>query len=157
MLEFEHIIQVNDPEQPTLRPLSRQELWEGLLFRARQPGRFTDSLECRIEEVEEGAFIRRLRAGGSEFRDKVFLFPPNEIHSQTTGEPEQLYAESISRIEEPAPGYLFVRFTYRRDSGNVEGVVDVDEHLKSAYVHNDRDALAMIRQFAEHGLLEKPG
>lgn len=152
MLEFEHIIQINDPDQPHLLCLGREQLWEGLVFRTKYPGYFNATLSARLDNVCAAGFVRYLRFGSGELRDEVVLLEGLEIRTSTTGVTQQMFAESVTRIEEPAPGLLFVRFTYRRDSGNEPGGLDVDEYLKAAYVQNDRDAIALLRRFAADGL-----
>lgn len=152
LLEFEHIIQVNDPDQPHIAPLSRQQLWECLLFRARHPGHFNPALSSRLENISTAGFVRYLQFGKMELRDEVLLVPGHEIRTSTAGLNQPLFAESITRIEEPAPERLFVRFLYRRDSGNEPGGIDVDEYLKAAYVQNDRDTVRLMREIARNGL-----
>ena len=44
-----------------------------------------------------------------------------------------------------------MRFTYRRELEE-DGSVDVGEHLQSAYLQTDRDAIALIRSLAESGV-----
>ncbi len=163
LLEFEHIIQINDPDQPLIPPFSRQQLWECLLFRARHPGHFNPALNSRLENVSAAGFVRYLQFGKMELRDEVRLVPGHEIHTTTAGSDQPLFAESIARIEEPEPQRLFVRFVYRRDSGNGSGSgngqgnehdgIDVDEYLKAAYVQNDRDAVRLMREIVRDGLL----
>lgn len=157
LLEFEHIIQINDPDQPLTPPLSRQQLWECLLFRARHPGHFNPALNSRLENISTAGFVRYLQFGKMELRDEVFLVPSHEIRTSTAGSDQPLFAESITRIEEPAPEQLFVRFLYRRDSANRKGNgpdgIDVDEYLKAAYLQNDRDAVCLMREIARNGLL----
>jgi hypothetical protein len=36
-LNFEHLIQINDPLNPLLENMTRDQLWEGLVLRAEQP------------------------------------------------------------------------------------------------------------------------
>ena len=100
--------------------------------------------------------MRIIEAGNSKFCEKVVLTPEQEIHTQTLSELDQLQAESTTRIEEPEAGYLFVRFIYRRELVDTSEQVDVAEHLKSAYVQVDRDAIAMIRMLAESQLFDQP-
>ncbi|MDP1931082.1 MAG: DUF1857 family protein [Gammaproteobacteria bacterium] len=152
MLEFQHIIQINTPDEPVIPRLHREQLWEGLVFRTKYPGHFNATLSARLENVTHAGFVRYLRFGSGELRDEVMLTEGQEIRTSTAGSAQQMFAESITRIEEPLPGHLFVRFMYRRDSGNEPGGLDVDEYLKAAYVQNDRDAIALLRQFAVHGL-----
>ncbi len=152
MLKFEHIIQVNDPTDDDIDMITRDQLWSGLVFRARQPGKFNESLQCEIEEVDNNEFLRTISAGGAQFHERVILYPDDSIHTATTEELEQINASSVTDIEEPESGYLFVRFSYRRDLDDDDESVDLGEHLKSSYLQMDRDAISMIRMLAESGL-----
>ncbi len=159
MLEFEHLIQINDPKQPHIPVLSREDLWAGLVMRAKYPGQFNPAISTRLEQVTDSSFIRYICVADTELRDEVRLKYLQEISTRievpetdkVDGELTRFRAESLTRIEEPEPGYLFVRFMYRRDSANEPGGMDVDEYLKSAYVLNDREAIATIRQLVAAG------
>lgn len=151
MLEFEHIIQVNDPNSGGIPSLTRTQLWEGLVLRARRPDKFNNSLKVTIEEIAESEFERIIDVGEFKFHERVLLNPDESIHTQTMEEYEQIEAQSTTQIEEPEEGFLFVRFNYRRELEE-DDTVNVGEHLKSAYLQTDRDAIAMIRMLAESGL-----
>ena len=153
LLEFEHIIQVNDPNQPELTVLSREVLWQGLVYRASYPDHFNPALSCRLEPDTEHRFVRHIGAGDLQLRDEVTLLPMQEIRTLIDGRTQAMHAESIATIEEPEPGQLFVRFRYRRDSVAVEGGLNADAFLKQAYQQQDREALATIRQMAEKNQL----
>lgn len=152
MLEFEHIIQVNDPANGEIPILSRTQLWEGLLLRARRPDQFNDSLEVTNKEYAEDEFERIIKVGEFEFHERVVLYQDERIHTKTMEEYEQIDAESVTQLEEPEEGYLFVRFSYRRELEEGEDSEEVGEHLKSAYLQTDRDAIAQIRILAGSGL-----
>ena len=157
MLEFEHIVQINDPDDSNIKPMSRSQLWDGLLMRARDPGRFNSALTCRVDNVTREGFIRYIQAGDTEFREEVTLTPKEKIETVTAGGDHPLHAESITVIEEPADGFLFVRFMYRRDLESTSEGYMIGEHLKSAYMHTDIEAIALIRMLAEDELLnQKP-
>jgi hypothetical protein len=154
VLEFEHLIQINDPKQLHIPLLSREDLWAGLLLRAKYPGEFNPVISSRLEAVTDTSFIRYIAVADAELRDEVTLLPMEEISTRIAGidgARPLFQAESLTRIEEPEPGYLFVRFSYLQDSANEPGGMDVDEYLKSAYVVNDRDAIAAIRQMIAAG------
>lgn len=153
MLEFEHIVQINDPEDSNIKPLTRLQLWDGLLLRARDPGKFNRSLICRLGPENDQGFIRYIQAGDTEFREQVTLTEQEKIETVTAGPDRPLYAQSITSIEEPAAGYLFVRFFYRRDMEDTAEGQMIGEHLKSAYFHTDIDAIALIRILADDELL----
>ena len=141
MLEFEHIIQINDPDNPQIKPLSRQQLWEGLLLRARDPGKFNSGLSCRIDQEANGEFVRYIQAGESEFTEQVSLTFQEKIETATIGDDRPIHAQSSALIEEPAAGFLFVRFFYRRDLENSEEGKVIGEHLKGA----SENAMAPLR------------
>ncbi len=155
MLEFEHIVQVNDLSNSAITPLTRQQLWRGLLLRARNPEKFNHGLECESQTIENNQFLRMIAAGESKFVEKVTLHPEQMIRTCTLTELDQPHAESTAQIEEPQEGYLFVRFSYRRELEVTTEAVDVAEHLKSAYVQVDRDAIALIRLLAESRLFDQ--
>lgn len=119
------------------------------MLRARRPDRFNDSLKVTNIEHAEDEFERIIEVGEFEFHERVMLYPDERIHTQTMEEYEQLDAESVTELEEPEEGYLFVRFSYRRELENEE---DVEEHLKAAYLQTDRDAITQIRMLAASGL-----
>ena len=153
MLEFEHIVQVNDLNDKSIPILSRNQLWQGLVLRARNPEKFNRSLDCSSKPIAPNEFLRTIKVGDGEFCEHVVLFPEERIHTSTLEDQSQLNAESETSIEEPEAGYLFVRFRYKRDLEEDEANVNVGEHLKSAYVQMDRDAIAMIRMLAQGDFL----
>lgn len=152
MLEFAHIIQINDPEQPQIPPMTRQQLWDGLVFRSKYPEHFNPTISSTIEEYTDDGFIRRLTFGAGHLHDRVILVDQEEIRTTPVDEQQTLFAQSTTRIEEPVPGYLFVRFSYRRDAPPASDGIDVAEYLKAAYVENDREAVSLLRKFALEGL-----
>lgn len=153
LLEFEHIIQVNDLNLPELAVLSREVLWQGLVYRASYPGHFNAALKCRLEPDTERRFVRHIEVGELQLRDEVTLVPMQEIRTLIDGRTQAIHAESITIIEEPEPAQLFVRFCYRRDSIDEEGGLNADAFLKQAYLQQDRDAIIIIRQMAEKNQL----
>lgn len=151
LLEFEHLIQINDPQRPDIAFISREQLWGGLVFRARYPHRFNPSLECRIEAEHASGFTRVIRVGDSVMHDEVNLVELSTINTRLAMAAGNLQAESMTRIEEPAPGALFVRFVYRRDSLAGSGEANYDDMLKSAYLQMDRDAIRLLREWFANG------
>lgn len=155
MLEFEHLVQVNDLNDANLTPISREALWQGLELRARNPRKFNRSLECIVKPLGHNEFLRTIKVGSSRFCEHVLLYPEQKIHTSTIAEIDQITAQSVTCIEEPESGFLFVRFSYKRELEESNQEVDVGEHLKSAYVQVDRDAIAMIRILAESKLFDQ--
>ena len=114
-LEFEHIVQVNEPENPTSADISRAHLWEGLVLRARSPQRFVEGIECFSHPQNGECFVREISAGDSHFYEDVMLEHESRVLTKTQRDKPQIHAESEATIEEPEAGYLFVRFRYRRE------------------------------------------
>jgi hypothetical protein len=154
LLEFEHIIQVNDLSNDAIAVRSRAQLWRGLILRAQQPDKFNQSLSYSYKPLSENEFLRTTSAGESSFYERVVLTPQVKIHTGT-GDSEQISSESTAEIEEPEPNSLFIRFTYKRELGDSNSEIDIGEHLKSVYVQIDRDAIAMIRVMAENNLFDQ--
>lgn len=156
LLEFEHIVQVNDLGNRAIIALTRNQLWQGLVLRARNPEKFNHALQCKSEEVENNEFLRTIEAGNTSFCERVILYPEQKIWTKTIAEFDQINAQSTTSIEEPEAGSLFVRFCYKRDLDSSDERVDIAEHLKATYVQLDRDAIAMIRLLAESELFDQP-
>lgn len=151
MLDFQHIIQVNDLNNANVAMINRSQLWQGLLLRAREPQRFNESLQCVSSALADNQFTRRVSAGDAAFEERVVLTPNVKIETSTVASPDQISAKSFTLIEEPEPNSLFVRFRYQRDLDAGSQEMQVAEFLKSAYVQLDRDAVDMIRMMAHNG------
>ena len=71
-MNFSHLIQINDPTNPLIEALTREQLWTGLVLRAERPALFVHALdEVHILERNEHTLIRELRFGKAKIRDKV--------------------------------------------------------------------------------------
>lgn len=156
LLMFEHLININHPGNRESW-VSRESLWQGLIYRARYPGYFSQGLQSEIESEHDDGFIRVITAGSMRLRDEVKLCSQKaEILTLIDGSKEAMHAESKTSIEEPGKDLLQVRFFYRRTGlPNVSGV-DSEAMLKSAYVQNDEAAIEIIRQMILDGWSETP-
>ena len=48
-MKFNHLIQINDPLNPLIDSLTREQLWRGLVLRAESPRLFMPHLDdCRL-------------------------------------------------------------------------------------------------------------
>jgi hypothetical protein len=48
-LHFEHLIEINNPLNPLIEPLSVEQVWHGLMYRVEEPTVFLPGLErCTI-------------------------------------------------------------------------------------------------------------
>jgi len=155
-VKFSHLIQINDPLNPLIDPLSREQLWRGLVHRAENPLPFIVGLDdCRIVARTERTLRRELHFGKLTVRDCVTLDPMNCVRYETQaggGLPASSLAMSI---EEPRADELVVRFSYEivRDPGDAPEQAFYDAFLKKAYVEADIDTIRTIRRLVVENLL----
>jgi len=155
-VQFSHIIQINDPSDPSIPPLSREQLWRGLVTRAERPSYFIIGMdECQILDRSADTLQRQLRYGSLLVRDRVTFEPPVQVRYDIDTSEEVPGGSLVMRIEEPQSQQLFVRFDYelRVEGGTVNDYYN--EFRKAAYVESDIDTVRMIRQLAASGLLDE--
>jgi hypothetical protein len=173
-MNFEHLVEINDPLMPLLDPLTREQLWRGLVRRAEDPVRFVLGLERaellgRLALPGGGASIERLLdfGGGFQVRDRVELTP--QVGSVTTVAASRHHGASrlSITIEEPQPERLYLRFVYAdlpaADGASAVGadpgapVDPLDAQVRAlrdaAYRAADLDTLVAIRELAAAGAL----
>jgi uridine phosphorylase len=155
-MKFAHLIEINDPLNPLIDPLSRGQLWRGLVLRAEQPALFVYGLEsCRILEQTVHGLARELNFGPVIVRDRVSLYPARQVRYETEAQPMVAAASLTMSIEEPDSERFYIRFEY--DDGRAEGEAASDafyeEFRHSAYVEADIDTVKVIRQLAADGRL----
>jgi Domain of unknown function (DUF1857) len=150
-MKFSHLIQINDPFNPLIDPLSREQLWRGLVLRAENPLLFVLALD-RFEIVERGenTLSRVLHFGSLRLRDSVRFSPMNQVRYEIEAAGESPAASLVMTIEEPEPGQLFVRFDYEtmRDGGSAPLEELYSDFAKQAYVAADIDTISTIRRLA---------
>ena len=147
-MKFEHIIQVNDLLNPLVEPLSREQLWEGLVESVEAPTRFLPGLDSSRILWRDGDTLRReLRIGRVVVRDTVRLSPGHRIgiDSEPTAEVPAL-ARTMT-IEEPIEGEFVVRFRYERSPQGHESLAPAFAAvLEAAWLQADIDLIAQVRQ-----------
>lgn len=155
-MKFEHLVQINDPLNPLVDPLTRDQLWRGLKRRAEQPAGFVQNLD-RAEILSRDActLTRVLTFGKLVVRDRVRFVDGVQVRYDIEGSTEVPAAALAVTIEEPAPEQFFVRFEY--DVKAVMGAAPrdayYDEFVKQAYVEADIDAITTIRRLVSEGAL----
>jgi len=147
-MKFEHLVEINDPGNPLIPNLSRDQLWLGLMARAEDATLFLPGLEaCHILERGDCRLQRRLDFGKAAIEDTVtwsryewVCFEVNRTDSHAGG------TLTIS-IEEPAESHLFLRFAYATTLGEIAGDEDAAyaEFVKSAYHESDIETVRVIR------------
>jgi len=156
-MQFEHLIEINDPLNPLIDTLTRDQLWRGLVLRAEAPKLFVPWLdECTLTSREENSVMRVLRYNDLHIHDTVTFVPQQSVHYIVPAQGDIPDSSLIVSIEEPQPDSLFVRFVY--EGGKVEDDMDAfyNEFRRSAYKEADIDTIKVIRQLAEEGRLAPP-
>jgi hypothetical protein len=156
-MKFEHLIEINDPLNPLIDTITREQLWRGLVLRAEDPKLFVPHLdECTISERSSGSFQRRLRYGDLVVDDTVSFTPLQEVRFDVPAQGEIAQSRLTMRIETPTSAMLVVRFTY--DDGNPSAGDDAgkmyEDFKKSAYQEADIDTVKVVRQLAADGKLD---
>jgi hypothetical protein len=148
-MQFSHLIQINDPFNPLIDPLSREELWRGLVLRAENPLLFVLALD-RFEIVErsENALARVLHFGKLRLRDTVSFSPMQQVRYDIEAAGDSPAATLAMTIEEPAPGQLFVRFDYETRETAAPLQEFYSSFARQAYVEADIDTISTIRRLA---------
>ena len=152
-MRFEHIVQINDLTKPELPVLTRFQLWEGLVLRARRPDKFLAGVDDYEVLEQEPAYMKRcLQLPGLQVFDEVRFWSESRIEYRTLPTVTVPAARLIMDIEEPEPGSLFVRFRYHTASiENKSDSMPYDEYLQQAYVLTDIETIQRIRQLGETG------
>jgi hypothetical protein len=155
-MKFNHLIQINDPLNPLIDAMSREELWNGLVLRAEAPKLFMPHLdECNLSEQRAGSVQRELRYGELKIRDLVTYQPQVRVHYQVPAQGDIPASGMSMTIEEPQPGMLFVRFEY--DDGAPEEVSGeqafYDQFRRTAYQEADIDTIRVIRELNVKGAM----
>lgn len=158
-MRFSHLVEINDPLNPLIDPLTREQLWRGLVLRMEMPRRFVPWLDaCDISKREPNSMERSLRYGSTVIRDQVTLNKPDSVHVHVPAQGDIPQADLVMSIEEPQDGALFVRFEYDDHRGEAIDAEQALEHdfRRSAYKESDIDTIRTIREMAADGLLDAP-
>ena len=110
-MKFTHLIQINDPLNPLIDLLSREQLWRGLVLRAENPLLFVMALDgFEIVRRGENTLARKLHFGNLTLRDRVSFSPMQQVRYEIEAAADSPAATLVMTIEEPEAGQLFVRF-----------------------------------------------
>ncbi|MCG5074684.1 SRPBCC family protein [Paraburkholderia tagetis] len=151
-MNFEHLIQINDPLNPLVLPMTREQLWEGLVLRAEQPQLFVIGLDsCTILSREGNTLERELHYGHATVRDRVTLTPNENVRYDILPTAEYVGGSLTMTIEQPDELQLFLRFEYRTTLPTTDTKDDhqTSEIVKSAYHESDIDTVRLIRQYVQ--------
>lgn len=158
-MKFVHLIEINAADNLLIPPLSREQLWRGLVIRAERPTLFQLGLDsCEITERSADKIARVLRFGKLVIHDHVQFSFMQHVHYHVPQQNEIPASDLSMTIEEPQPGALFVRFEYDDHVPDAEEGENAfyNDFRRSAYEESDIDTIRMIRQLAEEGQLDIP-
>ncbi|NEX63476.1 SRPBCC family protein [Noviherbaspirillum galbum] len=153
-MKFAHLVEINDPLNPLIDTLNREQLWRGLVLRAELPKSFIPWLDsCTITEKHESGVSRVCRYGDLTVRDTVTYEPMRQVVYNVPQQNDIPESRLTMTIEEPEKDQFFVRFEYEDDAPEENMDAFYNDFRKSAYEEADIDTIRVIRQMAELGKL----
>jgi hypothetical protein len=159
VMKFVHLIEINAVNNPLIPPLTREQLWRGLVIRAERPTLFQLGLDsCEIIERSAQHLARVLSFGKLVIHDSVRFEFMHQVLYHVPQQNEIPVSDLSMTIEEPQPGALFVRFEYDDhlpDDDDKENAI-YNDFRRSAYEESDIDTIRVIRQLADQGQLDAP-
>lgn len=158
-MKFVHLIEINAADNPLIDPLSRDQLWRGLVLRAERPTLFVMALDaCEITNRSELGISRTLKFGKLIVRDEVRFLPQQQVKYHVPQQNEIPASDLTMTIEEPEAGALFVRFEYddHKEAGDDAEAEFYNNFRRDAYKESDIDTVRKIRELAMEGQLDAP-
>lgn len=152
-MNFEHLVQVNDPLNPLAETLTRDQLWQGLVLRAEQPQLFVLGLDsCTILSRTADTLERELHYGHATVRDRVTLTTNKSVRYDILATDAHVGGSLTMTIEQPDALQLFLRFEYATTlpMPDTEDDRQTSEIVKSAYREADIDTVRLIREYARN-------
>ncbi len=147
-MHFEHLIQINEPNNPFIETVSRDELWYGLMQRVDKPEAFLPGLEsCTVVSRSDTVIERVLDFGPAAIRDRVTLQLGESVRFDIAAGETHAGGSLVIQIEEPEPFALFLRFTYATTLSTTQGEdAQYVGYVKSAYEQSNIDTVRVIRE-----------
>lgn len=157
-MKYEHLIQINDPLNPLIDNLTREQLWRGLMRYVEMPTAFVAGLDRGdIIASDEHGLQRELWFGRHRVEDHVSLEPMSRIHIAARASAEIPAGNLTLTVEEHGENLLFVRFQYETfPQGHPTAPAEYQEAMKQAYKAAGIDIIRRIRELAEEGALDRP-
>ena len=155
-MKFVHLVEINDPLNPLIEPLTREQLWRGLVLRAEAPKRFIDWLDgSEIRSQGADMLGRTLHYGEVAIHDTVTFTAQQQVQYDVPAQGDIPASRLLVTIEEPASGLLNVRFSYDDFMEEAPGSMEAfyNEFRRSAYQEADIDTIRVIRELAGEGAL----
>ncbi|MCD6027526.1 MAG: hypothetical protein K0R08_2045 [Solimicrobium sp.] len=155
-MKFEHLIEINELDNPLIPVFSRKQLWNGLVLRAEFPKLFLFNLDtCTITSRSSEGLTRNLQFGELTINDQVQFSAMNFVHYQVPRQREIPTSSMRMTIEEQAFPHLFVRFSYDSEATESEDKENAlyDRYRRSAYIEADLDTIKVLREMRSLGRL----
>ena len=148
-MRYEHLVQINDLEQPDIPVLERGQLWFGLLARAERPAMFDASVDGTRLLYRDSNLLERELVRGSSSTCEIVSLRPEEAIEISIGAGSN-FAGSVLTIviEEPLPAALFLRFTYELRGAAVPTDAAERRALRQAYYFANLELVRRIRALA---------
>ena len=155
-MRFEHLVQINDPLNPLIDMLTRDQLWRGLMRYIDTPAAFVEGLDSGHVVSRNGNTLQReLHFGRRVVCDTVQLTPMEQLRIQTEATAEIPAGTLTVAIEEHGEDLLFVRFLYETfPQGHPPIAGDYQNAVKDAWRQAGIDIIRRIREYAEEGRLD---
>ena len=153
-MKFEHLIQINDLQNPLVESMERDQVWQGLLHRVEDATPFLPGLEsCTVVERHDDHLLRELDFGAAVIHDRVTMAEGHWVRFDILPNEQHAGGSLTITIEEPEPGALFLRFAYATSFGENPGSEEraYIDYVKSAYHQSDVDCVRIIRTLAAGG------
>jgi hypothetical protein len=158
-MKFVHLIEINAADNPLIAPLTRAQVWRGLVMRAERPTLFVLALDaCEITGRSENGLFRTLQFGKLIIHDEVHFVPQQHVQYHVPQQNDIPASNLTMTIEEPVTGALFVRFEYddhQAASDDAEAEF-YNNFRRDAYKESDIDTIRKIRELAMEGQLDAP-
>lgn len=154
-MKYEHLVQINDPLDPLIDWLTRDQLWQGLMRYVETPLAFVEGLDAAsVTARHEHTLQRELQFGRHRVRDDVTLTPQERLHIATRATPEIPAGSLTISIEDHGVELLFVRFVYETfPQGHPPMGEQYQSAVKEAYKLAGIDIIRRIREYAGEGWL----
>jgi hypothetical protein len=154
-MHFEHLIQINDPQDPAVPPMTRDELWRGLMHRVETPQRFPlGPDECRLHAADAPDELRRdVIFGKLRFEDTVRMVHQHAVDFEPRPHGDQPPVSLRIAIEEPTPEALFLRFRYQSEEPPGGAEPGLQALREQAWLEHDRDMVRTLRLWLAEGRL----
>jgi hypothetical protein len=151
-MRFEHLIEINDPGLGYLTPLTRAQVWAGLMHRVEDARPFLPGLDvCEIRSRGDDWVERHLDFGAVQLSDRATWVTGQSVRFDTAPGANHRGGRLTISIEEPETGHLFLRFAYQTEAaaGPVDEDAPYEEFLRQAYEAADMDTVSVIRLMAQ--------